>query len=75
MMDWTMLLTLGMQIVVFILQRVNASAATIAAFQKLVDSAKDDGLISQQASDKFSTLHEQLMAKFKENKNETGSTP
>lgn len=71
-MSWTILLGLlpyAFQIIAFILQRINASQATIAAFQALVESSKNDGLISVQASDKFKSLHDQLMAKFKETPN------
>lgn len=69
-MSWNILLPILFQVILFILQRVNASRDTVARFQALVQAAKDDGLISVQASDRFSSLHDKLMQRFKEEQND-----
>lgn len=63
---WGTILTGTFSLIAFILQRVNASNNVIAQFQALVNATKDEGLITQQASDKFTDLHGQLMQKFKD---------
>lgn len=76
-MSWVALLPYVLQIVVFILQRVKASNDVILKFQAFVESTKNEGLISVAASDKFKTLHEQLMQKAKGESggNQEGTAP
>lgn len=62
---WLAVIPYAFQILAFILQRVGASNDVITAFQKLVDVTKNDGLITQQTSDKFADLHKQLMDQTK----------
>lgn len=64
--SWSTILTIGLQIVGFVLTRVNASNDVVAKFKALVDSAKDSGLISIKQSDKFNDLHDKLLEQFKE---------
>lgn len=71
-MSWGWILTIlpyAFQLVSFILDKVKADQSTIAAFQDLIQKSRNNGLISQQASDKFQDLHEKLMQRFKEPQN------
>lgn len=57
---WLTALPYLVQIIGWILGRYNASKETMAAFQKLVQSAKDDGLIAVQAKDIFEEQRQEL---------------
>lgn len=65
-MSWMAMIPYVFQILGFVLERVKANNDTIAAFKRLVDASQANGLISVQASDKFATLHDKLMARLKE---------
>lgn len=67
-MPWATIISFAIQLIGFGLQRYQASKEMIAAFLKLVDSAKNDGLISQDTQTKFQNLHDELMSQFKEQK-------
>lgn len=63
---WTAILPYAFQIIAFILGRVQANQATIEAFHNLIQASRNNGLISIEASDKFKSLHDQLMQQFKD---------
>lgn len=58
-------ISLGLNIVLFLLKWYGASADTIQKYMTLVESTQNDGLISVNTKDKFVSQKEEILAELK----------